>query len=317
MAAGAVVTAASHGVAMAAAGRLISGIGAVLMNILLAKMVADWFAGLEMATAMAVTLSSWPVGLALAAATLGTLGDASSWRTAVNATAVVAIVGLALMLIFYRDPPRTERLAPAPASLRALAPRERALAIIGGFAWGCFNAGLVVLVAFGPGLAIARGASLGEAGAMVSTAVWITLLSVPVGGLLADRLKRPNVLIIGGSLATGVVIMLVPGSPWLLATLLLVGLLAGGPPGAVMALLPKAVRPEVLTVAFGVYYAVFYLVMVVAQPIAGALRDAFQSPAAPVFFAGALMFVTAVGLAGFRVAERGTYAQAPSTQPSS
>jgi MFS family permease len=304
MAAGAVVTAASHGFAMAAAGRLISGIGAVLMNILLAKMVADWFAGREMATAMAVTLSSWPVGLALAAATLGGVGAASGWRTAVYLTAIVALIGLALMLALYRDPPRALRAAASLTSLRVLQRREAALAVIGGFSWGCFNASLVVLVAFGPGLLIAQGMALGEAGATVSTAVWITLVSVPIGGVIADRLKRPNVLIIGGSLAAGAVILLVPGSAWPLGTLLVIGLVAGLPPGAVMALLPKAVRPDVLTVAFGVYYAVFYLVMVAAQPIAGALRDAFASPAPPFVFAAALMFVTAAGLAIFRVVER-------------
>lgn len=304
MAAGAVVTAASDGFVMAAAGRLISGIGAVLMNILLAKMVADWFAGREMATAMAVTLSSWPVGLALAAATLGGVGAASGWRAAVYLTAIVALAGLALMLVLYRDPPRAETAAAGTGSLRVLRRREVKLAVIGGFSWGCFNGSLVVLVAFGPGLLIAQGMSLGEAGATISTAVWITLVSVPIGGLLADRLKRPNVLIIGGSLAAGAVILLVPGSAWPLALLLVVGLVAGLPPGAVMALLPKAVRPEVLTVAFGVYYAVFYFVMVVAQPIAGALRDAFASPVPPFVFAAALMFVTAAGLAVFRAVER-------------
>src|SRR6266516_3008406 len=65
---------------------VVSGVGAVLMNILLAKMVADWFAGREMSTAMAVMLTSWPVGLGLAAATLGGLATSSSWRVAIVTT---------------------------------------------------------------------------------------------------------------------------------------------------------------------------------------------------------------------------------------
>src|SRR5205823_6485944 len=74
--------------------RLLSGIGAVLMNILLAKMVADWFAEREMSTAMAVMLTSWPVGLGVAAATLGGLATRSSWRMAIVATALAAALGL-------------------------------------------------------------------------------------------------------------------------------------------------------------------------------------------------------------------------------
>src|SRR5437879_1101051 len=82
MVAGGLVTAASHGFALAVSGRLLSGVGAVLMNILLAKMVADWFAEGELTTAMAIMLSSWPVGLGLAAATPG--GVAAARRAEEN-----------------------------------------------------------------------------------------------------------------------------------------------------------------------------------------------------------------------------------------
>src|SRR5947208_1588707 len=40
-------------------GRVVSGVGAVLLNIVLAKMVTDWFAGREIVTAMALFVSSW------------------------------------------------------------------------------------------------------------------------------------------------------------------------------------------------------------------------------------------------------------------
>src|SRR5437870_10258042 len=100
MVAGSVLTAAAGGFAAAAGGRLLSGIGAVLMNILLPKLVADWFAGRELSTAMAVVLTSWPVGLGVATATLGALAAATSWRTAMLATAALAAFGLVLMLVF-------------------------------------------------------------------------------------------------------------------------------------------------------------------------------------------------------------------------
>src|SRR3989442_1641461 len=80
MVVGGVVTAHSDSFAVAALARLVSGIGAVLMNILLAKMVADWFTGKELSTAMAVMLTAWPVGLGVAAAALGTIAARSSWR---------------------------------------------------------------------------------------------------------------------------------------------------------------------------------------------------------------------------------------------
>src|SRR5262249_11280895 len=42
-------------------GRLLAGVGGVLLNVLMSKMVTDWFAGKEIATAMAIFVNSWPV----------------------------------------------------------------------------------------------------------------------------------------------------------------------------------------------------------------------------------------------------------------
>src|SRR5207253_1518539 len=171
MVAGGLVTAASHGFALAVSGRLLSGVGAVLMNILLAKMVADWFAEGELTTAMAVMLSSWPVGLGLAAATLGGVATASSWRMAVATTAVAAALGLVLIAFAYRDPPRAQGSAAGPPARRARLPRrEVRLALSAGFAWSCFNASLVAVIAFGPAMLVARGVSLGDAGFIVRLA---------------------------------------------------------------------------------------------------------------------------------------------------
>src|SRR6202020_1914646 len=44
------------------AGRLVGG---VMFNVQMTKMVADWFAGQEIATAMAIFVNSWPAGIAL------------------------------------------------------------------------------------------------------------------------------------------------------------------------------------------------------------------------------------------------------------
>src|SRR3954470_520953 len=61
-------------------GRLVAGVGGVLMSVLMTKMVADWFIGKELSTAMAIFVNSWPVGIAislLAAPTIAMLYGAS------------------------------------------------------------------------------------------------------------------------------------------------------------------------------------------------------------------------------------------------
>src|SRR5437667_5251816 len=261
-----------------------------------------------MSTAMAVMLTSWPVGLGVAAAALGGLATRPSWRMAMAATALAAALGLVLIAFAYRAPSRTAGgAAGAPPARRAgLAAREVGLAVSAGFAWGCFNASLVAVIAFGPGMLMARGLSLGDAGFVVSLAIWVTILSVPLGGLLTDRLGRPNLLIVVGSLGAALVTMLLPVLTQPVLAWALLGLAIGAPPGAVMALLPKAVAPERLATALGVYYTVFYAAMAVTQPVAGAARDLCSSPAAPILFAALVMALTAPGLALFRLVERAT-----------
>ena len=46
----------------------------MLLNVLMSKMVTDWFAGKEIGTAMAVFLNSWPLGIALALLALPIVG---------------------------------------------------------------------------------------------------------------------------------------------------------------------------------------------------------------------------------------------------
>jgi MFS family permease len=299
MVAGGVLTASAGGFATAIAGRLLSGAGAVLMNILLAKMVADWFAGKELSTAMAVMLTSWPVGLGLGVATLGGIAAGTSWRTAIMVTALAAALGLLLMLL-YRNPPGIAG-GPARAALRG---RELRASISAGFTWGCFNASLVAVIAFGPGLLVARGTSLGDAGRVVSLAIWLTMLSVPLGGLLTDKLGRPTLLIVTGSLVAAAAVLFIPMTTHTVLAFCLVGLAIGLPPGGLMALLPRLLPPERLATGFGVFYTVFYVMMALTQPAAGLVRDLAHTPAAPIVFAAAVMAATVVGLAIFRSIER-------------
>ena len=45
------------------AGRLLAGAGGVALNVVMTKMVLDWFAGREISTAMGIFINSWPIGI--------------------------------------------------------------------------------------------------------------------------------------------------------------------------------------------------------------------------------------------------------------
>jgi MFS family permease len=275
----------------------------VLVNIMLARMVADWFRERELQTAMGLMLSAWPFGMALALVILGPLAAATSWRIAEYVTVAAAGLALALVALAYKDAPAERGAAAAatePARFHLGAPgRVWALAVSAGIGWAVLNASVIVVASFAPSFLMTRGASVAEAGGITGVALWISILSVPLGGLVADRLKRPRLLVVAGCVATAITIACAARAPWPALWLVASGILLGLPPGIMMSLLPRAVRPEHLATALGVFYAFFYLGMAVSQTVAGHLRDVTGDAAMPLLFASGLMLVTVAAVVVF------------------
>src|SRR3954451_3054060 len=131
-------------------GRVVSGVGAVLLNIVLAKMVTDWFAGREIVTAMALFVSSWPVGIGIGLLLLPSLATTTSAMLALLTTALVSALALVLVLTIYRPP---TRFVSAPAAFRiALSGHEWWASLFSGMVWALFNVGYIVVLAFAPSL---------------------------------------------------------------------------------------------------------------------------------------------------------------------
>src|SRR5258708_28862686 len=94
MAVGGALTGFAESYATIVFGRLMSGIGGVLLNVLMSKMITDWFAGREIVLAMAVFINSFPIGIGLALLTLGWLAESHGWAAALHATAALALASL-------------------------------------------------------------------------------------------------------------------------------------------------------------------------------------------------------------------------------
>ena len=65
MIAGALVVAFATAPSALYGGRLVTGVGGAIFNIILTKMVTEWFFEKEIITALAVMLTAWPAGIAL------------------------------------------------------------------------------------------------------------------------------------------------------------------------------------------------------------------------------------------------------------
>src|SRR5262249_6274007 len=134
MAAGGLVTAWGSDFLVASIGRTVSSVGAILLNLALSKIVADWFAEKEIATGMGVMLTAWPVGVGFGLISIGAVAQHSSWQRGMELTVLVALLSLILMVLLYRDPPSASRrpLEQAAHSRFWLSRVEWKLAVVAG-----------------------------------------------------------------------------------------------------------------------------------------------------------------------------------------
>jgi len=300
MAVGGVLMAFAGSFGMAVVARVVSGTGAVLMSVLIARMVTDWFVGREIVTAMAIVISSWPFGLAIGLVLFGPLAAAAGWSLVMDFAALAAALALLLVAMFYRDP---SGMPAAPAKLTlTLSPREWLLMIIAGVCWGIFNAAYIVLISFAPELFIARGYSVTDASGIVSLIGWFLIPSIPLAGALIEKFGRPSLVMFGSFLIVTAALVALPHAPQILIPFAVLVLVIGIPGGPLMALPAQALRPESRASGMGIFFTVFYVMMAVLPGTAGLVRDLSGSVAAPALFAAALVLLCAVGLLLFHAA---------------
>jgi len=302
MTAGGVLTGMAETYWLAVAGRLVSGIGGVLVNVLLTKMVTDWFAGREIGTALSLLVASWPLGMGLALVADPWLAAAHSPALALHATAIAAALLVVLVGLAYRSPgAATAAVLPAAPMLRlGLSRREFGLVTVAGLVWGMFNLGYNLLVAFAPAMLIADGTTATAAGLATSLATWVTILFVPLGGVLLDRSRSATALMAVSFAVLAAAMLLAPvAAP--LTMIAAVGLVGGLPAGAIMALPAEVLRASSRGPGMGVFFAWYYLVMAVLPPFAGATRDITGFAGAPVLCGGVVEILALVALILFRV----------------
>jgi MFS family permease len=278
------------------AGRLVAGIGGVILSVQLTKMLTDWFAGKEIATAMAILVNSWPAGIAVSLLTLPSIGTGAGVDAVHLAVAAFIAFGIVLLALCYRPP------ADAPAASAAAARLDRTTAfavIVAGLIWGLFNIGFVVVFSFGPSLLVERGWSMASAGSAISIGLWIAVFSVPFGGWLADRTGRPQTILVTASLVFALLMILLPRTGAVIATLVGLGLIAGQPAGPIMSLPARVLQPATRAIGMGLFFTMFYGCMMLGPAVGGGLAKWAGSSGAAFDFGAAMILLALVMLCVF------------------
>ena len=295
----------SPGFGVAAVARLLSGAGGTLLTMQVAKIATDWFVGRELATAIGILLGTFPLGVALAMATLGVVAAATSWHVAVAVIAASAVLTLTLVALLYRDLPRPRPGVDAERPrLWAITPRELGLVLVAGAAFALVNAALVVFTSFTPTLLIEQGRSEPEAGVLASWASWTLIGSVAAAGPLLDRARRAIVWLVASALLTAGTCLAMPvfEPAWL--WIVLFGIVSAPVTVGSMALPGRVLRADSRGTGFRLFFTMNYVGFALLPPVAGYLLDLTRSTAAPVWFGGLLYVMIVPCLVVFRRLQR-------------
>jgi predicted MFS family arabinose efflux permease len=269
------------------AGRLVAGAGGVILSVQLTKMLTDWFAGREIATAMAILVNSWPAGIAVSLLTLPLIGTRWGVDAVHLAVAAFTVCSIALIALFYRPPAGN---AAAPAAVVRL-DRQTVLAVIAaGLIWGLFNIGFAIIFSFGPSMLVERGWSIAAAGSAISIVLWVAVFSVPFGGFLADRTKRPQTILVAAAVVFALLMILLPRTSAVVLTVAALGLISGQPAGPIMSLPARVLQPATRAIGMGMFFTMFYAAMMLGPVIGGSLAK-WTGTAATAFDFGAAMIL--------------------------
>lgn len=275
------------------AGRLIGGAGGVLLTVQATKMVADWFVGKEIATAMAAYVVSWPAGIALSLLTLPAIGTAYGVRAVQYGVLIMIVLCAVLFAATYRSPDNPVAASTAAASAR---PDRRATAavITAGLIWGVFNVGFATIFSFGPSMLAERGWSISAAGSIISIVLWISVFAVPGGGVLADRSRRPQTVLVAAAIGGALLMLAFPRGETVLPTAIALGLVAALPAGPIMSLPARVLAPATRSIGMGIFYTMYYASMMLGPVAGGAVAKWAGNAGAAFDFGAACMLVCPV-----------------------
>jgi MFS family permease len=279
------------------AGRLVAGGGGVLLNVQMTKMVADWFAGKEISTAMAIFVGSWPTGIALSLLTLPLIGTA--YGVGAVYLAVAALIGVAFVVLATAYQARANSVTAAATSTRL--DRNALVAVVAaGAMWGLYNVGYAVIFSFGPSMLVERGWSIAAAGSTISIVLWLAVISVPSGGFLADRTGRPQSIVVVSLIVFAALMLALAHSDTVIVTVIALGLLATLPAGPMMSLPAWVLSPETRGLGMGIFYTLYYAMMMLGPVVAGACAKWTGSAAAAFDFGAAVVLACPLLLWAFR-----------------
>ncbi|MFZ3063113.1 MAG: MFS transporter, partial [Actinomycetota bacterium] len=272
---GVVLVASGKSFAILGLGRIVSGVGALTLSIVAARLISSWFAGRELGLAMGIFNTAVPLATIVSLNVFGILGKGFGWQIPILLTAGFGLVCLVIFFIFYK-PASQSRARGDFSFFSSLAKLGSSIWIVG-LVWMWFNAAAISFVTFGSDFFMSKNYSISVAGLLTSFLMWGAVFLSPLIGYLIDRFGGKRLLIGAGGILMAVALYLIPGVSTLLflllITLAILAVATAMVPVSVFSLPPDIVSSDNLGFGFGVLSTLLNVGVVVGPYVVGLARD--------------------------------------------
>jgi len=216
--------------------------------------------------------------------------------------AALIAIGAGLMAASYNSNSPlvlTARPSGRPSRQAAMAP------VSAGLIWGLFNIGFAMIFSFGPSMLVERGWSITAAGSAMSVVLWLTALSTPLGGVLADRTGRSNVVMLSSFLAIATLLIFLSRTEAIMLGIIALGILCGLVVGPIMSLPALVLQPATRAICMGIFVSVSYIGLVLGPALGGKYATWAGSAGAAFDFGAAALLICPLVLWVFHRIQRG------------
>jgi predicted MFS family arabinose efflux permease len=267
MAAGATVFALAPSYTALVTGRVVFGVGGLIVNLLMARLVTEAFRGHELSLAMGIFNSVYPTSMIIMFTVHPRLLDLMGWRGELLLLAGLAVLAIPLHVVAVPAALRGDDHAPEPTLTERRVTRSLTMLAT---AWALFFGVYAAVFTFAPEWAGGGPAAL----LTVSLIAWTALIFAPIVGGAIDRVGHPSrwlavSLALLGLTLFGMSSGRIPPTP----AMVLVGLCVGSALTATYSLPARLVPAANVGFAFGFITAFSNLATLVGPAATGAIKD--------------------------------------------
>jgi MFS family permease len=161
-----------------------------------------------------------------------------------------------------------------------------------------------MIFGFAPIFLIEKGWTILEASSATSLVLWVAVLSIPIGGYIADRMGHKDVILLFSLLVFAGLLSLLPHVDELILTFILIGIFGGLGAGPILSLPSEVLSPETRAFGLGIFFTLFYIGTFFAPVLAGSLSQ-FTGTTGVAFYIGSIMLIlSCLAWVGFRISAR-------------